>query len=622
MHINWRDRLVARPELYSLQCWPYIDLAPLSDTQRETFQRNLDVIKRAIAGEKLSDVATRHQLSSGAVSQILDRALGGDDQAPPALTSALVPHRVMSKVTRQSPIRVQDGKGCRAAFKHLLSTVDGLQRDLDRHIDRSLRKGMHDQYLAPKVFHQLFLDYLRQRHWPQDCYPFTAKNLAYEACRKYLAAYLEQHSIAKSKTKRAIARINVAKRAYEEVQIDEYLIDNIASVDIELQGQLTRLDLPRVSLIIAIDSASQAILAHQLCLTAAPSQYDILAVLDQLIHPDQPQPLRYDILEYPPAPFMPCHLLSDDEPQPCIGMIRLDNAYAHLAHTVSHAICEKMGATLNLGLPGQPKTRGSVEYAFKRLSDTMMRFKSTTGRQPGDPRRYKGKRPSYLTLSTLEDTIAVELANYNKMPQECLFGRSPIEILTTHVETLPIPVRVARDQQAISIMLHSTVVTVKSVKAERRALHVNFARLRYTGPGLSKPELLGQKVRLSYRWNDIREVTVYDMDGVELGTVTPSKRWRQYPLSLSALRVIQKHTRRQRVAHKDALQGLMQELKSSRAPTKTLLELVRIDRSMAQDQATPKTSSSPDKRPLPQASKAPSSIPQWRAPLHKDEHHE
>ena len=119
-----------------------------------------------------------------------------------------------------------------------------------------------------------------------------------------------------------------------------------------------------------------------------------------------------------------------------LNMVRLDNAFCHIAHTVRDYVCNELGATISLGLPAKPKMRNLIEFAFRILNYDMHRFPSTTGSHPKDPIKEtskNSKKPPIITLNALEEVLSVIISGHNAKPQNKLGGSSPLGLMKFHM---------------------------------------------------------------------------------------------------------------------------------------------------------------------------------------------
>lgn len=230
--MSWRERLNAEPQWVDLQNWPIIDNDQVPRSVRQHFMRNRRIVAAVLEGAQVKAVAGHFGLTPGRVSQLLDRCLGGDASAPPALTVGLLPGHNLKVRQRSSDLPTlahTHGEAC--AFQALLDTAPGLRHELDRMILAKLRDDPGAQRLTPSAFHGAFKRVLAEAHWPRDRYPYTTATLAYESVRRYLhtrRAELERESLQRRQRRteptRALESAPI-HRALQRVQIDAHRLD-------------------------------------------------------------------------------------------------------------------------------------------------------------------------------------------------------------------------------------------------------------------------------------------------------------------------------------------------------------------------------------------------------------
>jgi len=416
MRLTWRQRLMDEPGYCNFTAWPVIDPNTLPVTKRRGFLRNRHIVAQALAGRSFAEVAAANGVDLSLVSVLLQRSLGGDPDGAPRLTMALVPGTHIRPGRRRKALpSLAAPAGARGAFQHLLATVPGLQAALDTMLVAAITHDRHGQNVTPQIFHAELLRLLRDAHWPEDTYPFTAVRQGYETARRYYHRRGQELQLPKPKPTRVIRPLSPAHAIYQDIHIDEHTYDAHTTLYLSLDGQIIPLRVSRVTLILAVDAATDCYLAYQLCLTQRPNQYDLLALLRQLRSPWQPLPLTTPGLQYAPGACLPS-ALGTPFILAGLGVVRLDNALAHLAHSVRDFVCEREGATLNLGLPNHPKGRHPVEHAFDLAASHAHRLPSTTGSHPHDVLREARKnldRPPTITLRALEEALSVTLTEHN-----------------------------------------------------------------------------------------------------------------------------------------------------------------------------------------------------------------
>ncbi|NKI17982.1 hypothetical protein HCU74_11260 [Spongiibacter sp. KMU-166] len=578
MHLTWRQRLIYQPELLDLKAWPCVDVAALAKNKRALFQRNLQIVTRCLAREKLSDIADDLGLSTSRVSRILDRALGGNGAEPPPLTHGLIPYKpIKNKVQRKIPLpTLAQNSGARAGFQYVLKTCPNLRVSLDRLIRSSIKKRPHGQNLTINAFHQAFLRFLREQHWPQDTYPFTTESLGYESVRKY---YHERvFALTSPKPKRRLIRSSfVQTHAFDAVEIDAHTTDVQTSVTLEFNGQTSELPISRVALLLAVDVASDTYLATHLCLRNQISQFDLLTLLALL--PGNYRLPAFTVPDLPSVvtPCVPADLTAEME-YAAIGMIKLDNAFAHIAHSVRNDICIRLGASLNLGLPAHPKGRNLVEHAFTHFTELAHRFASTTGSHPRDSRRAKRTKTPLLSLNAFEQFIAARLAEHNTRPQARLGGVSALEYLRQDLTHRPIRINPKALSPWFSPFNMRGTAIVRHTPGDKRMPHINFLGVRYSPDKPLISSNIRKKINIQYDWRDIRTLNAYSPSGEELGVFRAPLSWQRFPHSVMTRRAITKLQKTHKFTTPDILGGYFDHLLVHKKLPDAARELIRLYR--------------------------------------------
>lgn len=239
MCITWRQRLEQQPSLRQFTHWPIIPLDSLPKQRRKMFLRNQQIVAQAITGEPFKEIAQRHNIAQGRISQLLKRCLGGDVESSPLLTQGLIPYRNIVESQRKGPLAtLSSPRGNACAFKALLRDVPGLVDALDEMIEAKLKDAANAQLLTRQAFHGEFKRILAEIHWPQDKYPYTCESLAYESTSRYLKyrtkALQQEHLLSKKEPSRNLGLTKKRCRAMRAIQIDEQIFDLNSCVHLQL----------------------------------------------------------------------------------------------------------------------------------------------------------------------------------------------------------------------------------------------------------------------------------------------------------------------------------------------------------------------------------------------------
>lgn len=595
MDLSWRQRLLSEPEWYEFSRWPVIDLTIFNSEERRQYARNQHIVAAVLDGEVLAHVANRFDLSTGRISTLMTRCLGGPANAPPALTTALLPHKRLQQSERRSALpntRVDSGNRC--AFTYLLKSVEGLEEHLLKHIRWFVERSSRGQNLKPAAFHGLFIAYLESKAWPTNVYPFNTVSRGYPATSRYLKHHIEQMTLPKQPP-RVIQSRSMPVSAFQEIQIDEAHLDCKGAVAVVLRGRMKPVRLGRISVLLARDVGTGCFLAGTIALTAHPNAADVLALLEQMIQPWVPLSLKAPGLSYASELGFPS-ALGEAFCRPAFGIIRLDNALAHLSHQVRRMACEHLCATCNFGLPKNPKARAMIEQAFRRLNIDVHRFPSTTGSHPMDPSRetvQRQKKPPYVSLLALEEAVSVLLTEFNHRPLANQGAVTPMEQIEYQMANHLLPLRasnVGPGLKPFQRMQQATVRRAFTTDAPR----INFEGCQYQGDALHSADLINKRVNIVFDVRDIRTLEVVTLDGRPLGTVLAPRPWQRYAHSVSVRKRINQMIREQVFSARDPLVDYFNYTAAHVQLPKEALTYVRLDRENKQSDTPVSEAEEPD----------------------------
>lgn len=621
MNLSWRERLAIEPHWQDFSRWPLVYTDAFSRQEKAAYQRNVEIIAAVLEGDRLRDIAQRHGLSAGRITQLMNRCLGGPSDGEPALSRGLIRFQRIVASQRRAPLATHTAaRGDRCSFQSLLNSLPGLERHLIKTIRLSVNQNRRSQNLSAKALHTIFLTYLESLNWPSDTYPYTSMSRGYESVRRFLKTTIAELSLPKNPA-REIRCSYLTSRVVEEIQIDEHTIDCNVAAAVVLQGQMTPVRLSRVSALVARDVATGCYLAHTIALTQHPSADDVLALFDAMTRPWEPMELTTPGLTYAAEAPYPA-ALGETFLRPAFGIIRLDNALAHLATKVRQMVAETMLATVNYGLPRVPKGRNVIEHAFARLNIDIHRFPSTTGSHTQDPIREPRKNiksAPYISQRVLEEVISVLLAEFNLRPIANQGGISPIEQVQYQMNHHLVPLRAPQRGPALGPFESMRQVTVR--RPDSSSSHrINFEKVSYRGPALSYAGLANQKVLIRFDRRDIRTLNVQTPEGRVLGEVYAPRTWQRYAHSLATRKKINKLIRLGHLNRRDPLGGYFAYTAAHRHLPSQALTLVQLSREFGLDHesperqlaAAPPPKQSHDETNIAQAMKR---LPDWSADM-------
>ncbi|WP_336368300.1 hypothetical protein [Marinobacter sp. C2H3] len=622
MVLTWRERLFQEPEWTEFKRWPFLNSQTLPVEKRRRYLTNARIVAAILDGRPVKSVAESFNVTPGRVSQLMDRCLAGEEDTPPALTTGLIPHQRLKTSSRRAALgTLSKPAGDRCGFQYLLATVPGLSDYLMTQIRANVRRNKNGQNLTPRRFHASFIAYLNDQDWPKDTYPFTSSSLGYESCRRFLKRSLIDLQMPKEH-QRVIGPKTMPVCAFQEIHIDEAHIDCKGAAAVVLHDQMKPLRLGRISLLLARDVGTGCYLAATIALSVHPNSADVLALLEQLVQPWEPLTLTAPGLSYSAGAGFPS-ALGESFCRPTFGIVRLDNALAHLSHQVRRMVCDYLSATANFGLSKNPKARALIEQAFRRLNLDIHRFPSTTGSHPNDPLREPSKlqkNPPFVSLRALEEAISVLLTEYNLSPLANQGGITPLEQMQHQMTNHLLPLRASNLGPGLGPYQRSQVVTVrKGFKAE--APRVNFEGCQYSGSALNSADLLNQKVTVLFDIRDIRSLQALTLDGRPLGVVQAPRTWMRFAHSVSLRKRINHLVRQNVVSRRDPLGGFFDYMLAHRHLPKEALSLLKLAQLMPEED-TLSSEEARDRMPNPKndsaLKQALERLPDWNPDMAKN----
>ncbi len=586
--MSWRKRLAEQPWLADMQQWPVIELASIPKEHHARFLRNMHVAATILQGYTLREVSAEFGLSTGRISQLMERCLGGELEDSPAMSAGLIPHYPLTTSSRTSQLPTfAEPAGTRFAFLGLLDRLPDIKRQLDEAILAAVRRKPKAQRLTPRRFHQLFLYLLAEAHWPADHYPYTTESQGYAAARRYLNQQSEV--LRAQKNGRGYvsdqAAVDGCKRALSTIQIDEHTLDLNAGLMIELNEQLIDLRLSRCNLLLAVDVATECVLGFLVVQSQSPNRYALLSLLERVLT-QQPLPTittpGFEPLSVPgfPAQLTPM-------PDLGIGTVQLDNAWMHHSSLVMDVLCRQLGATISFGLPKQPKTRALVERTFDYIERHLgHRVDSTSGSYPTDPNRESNRNarhPPALKFQSLVEALHLVLATSNHSPRPHLGGATPMALFREHLTRHWMPLSMIHDGVSNPPFSLTKELPVHRLQNEEREPYVQFFYCRYSGKGLSSLPPEEKSIIITYDHRDIRTVSARTCLGRSLGTLYAPQSWQKFPHSITTRCYLCHKKKRHSFGQTDPLTGYFAELlKQPRSP-KNASQLLEVYLEFTQD---------------------------------------
>lgn len=582
MYLTWRRRLNQSPVLWDFGQWPIIDQTSIPSAKRRLFLRNRAIVIQVLNHQKFSNIAKEFNISASLITHLMNRCLAGDDLDEPPLTKALIPHRRVRHGMRRIPLPTfQQPSGAQHAFTALLEQVPNLKEKLDAAILAWLRDARRAQNLTPARFHEDFKHILVEAGHPTNQYPYTTQNMAAETLRCYFhqrtAVLRAQHQ--RRVTTPTSCSVNKAiYRAGRTIQIDEHCIDLHNGIQLMLNDELIPLRISRVHLLVATNVDTDCVMGYHLALSDAPNQQDMLQLLENCVRTWRPMTLTTPGFHYEPGACFPSGLPHAFPIS--FSIVQLDNALAHLAHSVQRAICDQQAATVSMGIGGSPTVRRWIEDVFNLICRSVThRFSSTTGSHPKDPvkeSKQNAKRLPPISLQTLDEAISLVLTRHNLTAKKHLGSATPLELYQSHcrkhyVRYVP---EALRDNW--KPFTDRKIVRVKWLTKDNRQPHINFAGVRYRGDSLVNVAPKHADIEIEFDRRDIRWLQAWTLDGENLGTLAAPHSWLRFRHSLATRQMINKLVRKEVYHGRDPLAAHFRYLLENRNNKRFALEVVRV----------------------------------------------
>jgi transposase InsO family protein len=487
-----------------------------------------------------------------------------------------VPNQVIANDDAATPAR--------GRFARLLQDVPGLRKGLDQMLLDSLKDKPWAEVPSPAAYHSLFKNLLARANCPLDDYPYNTVSMAYESIRRDLNERWVLFCQAHKARRRAFTELlaNHGERwIYDRIEIDEQLIDcEESSVGIELSfgDRLPPLRLSRITLLAAIDTATDCIVGFLLALTSHARQDDMLALLQQCVSRWPERTITMDWLVLPPGPGFPNN--DPSLPLPFPREVALDNAWMHHAHSVEAFVTQELGATLSFGRPKSPTLRAAIETSFNRLNQWLShRLPSTTGSSVTDPIRESAKNRKgvpVVSLPTFEDALYVTLAESNHRSRSQLATATPLDTLRhqagrAYFMDVDDACRVAWNPFNVTREVH-----VHDLSAPERKPYINFEYLRYKGPGLLALPEREAKVLIRYDRRDVRRVEAFRLNGQALGPLVCPSSWQIHPHGIDTRKYLFKHHRQLIRRSRDPLTEYFRQQRAKLSNPTDLVKFLRI----------------------------------------------
>lgn len=564
------NRLEIDPELLKVNLWPTVDTNNIPEEKIHIYRKREKAIIKLIDSGNIDDICNDHKITRPELYRFVQRCLEIHPDGRIWGFRALIPYKRCKSYQRLKPVRVHtsDKSGDSGALMQLFDRFPEIKDTVDNLFLKKREKGVvHEARIPIKAIHKRFVEKCRDKGLTTANYPFTAKYLGYKAISNYLRQlYLRETSSAVrarngidvarmlNSSNTGITTADAISRPYQRVEFDGHRIDAFFTVSMPSLhiGTEDRV-LERLWILAIKDTASRAILGYYLCLNREYNADDVLQCVKNAVIPWKPKTLTIPALRYPQKGGLPSGVIPQlawatwDE-------LAYDNAKANLAERVRDQLTHVIGCAVNAGPVQTPDRRGFIERFFGSLEENgFHRLPSTTGNHSRDTRRYKAEEAALkynISLGDLEQLLDVLIAQYNATPHSGIAHRSPLEYLEYFLSDKNSLIRTIPENQRNKLGLLDIRMSrmVRGNPAAGRRPYISVEGVRYQNEVLARtPELIGKRLTLIVNPEDLRSVTVYLLDGSELGILTAKRPWNRTPHTLEIRREIN------RLSHKKML---------------------------------------------------------------------
>lgn len=542
--------------------WPEPDWSNCTDVERRRVNALARVIRSYLQGEQITSTLKKLGITHEQLLRALNRcvAIGAD--------GTCLGWCALMKYLHVAPYRRTASVGHReylskSGYSGVLTAFWACHPELQARFDRFLRTGSRDRAtpeakVTAQQAHAYFMSLCREAQIGEADWPYSTESRGACAIRSYVRAFNDTYydsivlpvygekAQAKSHTGTGKHSRVGSRLPLDIIEIDEHKLHCIGSIGIETSKGMRWVAIRRLTILVAVDRESEAILAYVVIFRREANAHDLLKLLALLLRPWSPRKFAVPGLEYPAGAGFPRGVI------PGFGrcgaaIVMIDNALIHLAGRVIESIPATFGSALNFGPVRRFERRGVIENIFGRLEAAgFQRVTSSTGTGPQDPSRQHPERKAvhaHVTANAILDLVEVQLAGFNVKPGQANFALDPLSYLRSVADPATsdflLPMLPPKGPGDVDL----DVMTVRGVIAGHRETgerpHITFCGAKYTNEQLSNRwDLLGRPVVKQINKDEICTFHAVLEGGASLGAVHALGRWSRTPHSLETRRLI------------------------------------------------------------------------------------
>ncbi len=549
-------------DLADIERWPRADFSNFDDETRKRAVQMESALRRYLQFEKIGPYLKQVGLKHEQILRALNRCVAPCADGRVYGWRALLPFLHVVDYERKAPIESKEllsRSGYAGALWHFWLQYPDFKNRFDRFLLTGSRDGaVAESRVTPKLAHTYFLSLCKELELSKKQWPFCTDQLGRGSIATYVKLFRDENydlvvgqvygDIAKAKSKTGSGKKSriAALLPFDVIEIDEHKAHFIGSIGISTPKGVRYLPIVRVTLLIASDRDSEAVLAFVAIFRREANEADLMKLIALTLRPWVRRTFSLPGLEYADGAGFPS---SEIEGLARCGwvMLLLDGALIHIAHGVIERARRQLGFAVNIGPVHRFERRPFVENAFRKLEEAgFQRVPSSTGSGPSDPKRRDPEMKAVkfkMDEGAVLDLIELVLAKSNGMAGKGDFGISPLNYLHSVISDPTLGFLIPHlPPQGASIPDLDVVVERGVVAGDRRTgqrPHISLDGEAYTSVDLSRRwELIGCRVAKHINEDNIQTIRAYLENGMPLGELKVLGRWSRSPHSRDARRMI------------------------------------------------------------------------------------
>ena len=550
----------ALPELLvDLTQWPTADPSALNEHRRIRFRQGQEAVSLFVERPDISlaEIERRTTVRTAQLYRLLNRCLATHEDGRINGFRGLLPYKHLKGYERRAVVEASKPRGrggAAGALGHLLGRLPSLRRWLEREAaarDQPLRSGeVREVRKTMRRLHKQFLERCREAGVRADEWPFNRDEQGYRSIQTFVSAHKRSmtrergdrgESMRCGDIKPMVSTAGEEKPPpallpFDAVQFDGHKLDlRITLRFIDPFGLESVFELVRLFVLVCLDVATRAALGYHIAVSPEYDSDDVAKALQACFGQHAAPTMTIPNMRVRDGGGFPSQYF-EQALYPGWRWFQYDNAKANLASATLERLSEITGCYVHAGRLGVPDDRAFIERFFAVLARFgLHQVPGTTGASVEDIVRKLGDLGDDLhllmTLDELVQVVEVLLGDYNGESHGGLGGRSPLEAMAYWLGKPGVQIRrlPSAKRRELMFLQEARIVCVRGT----RTLHVNFGGERYTSDVLrDKVDLRGQRIRVYFNIQDIRQLHAYAMDGAELGVLVPPRPWNRTAHSL------------------------------------------------------------------------------------------